>query len=671
MPTLMSDEKTVAAATSTTTTTNSSRQRPGSACEECRRRKLRCDRQPQCGNCVEAGVVCTTTTVRPARGPKKGHLKALKGRIATLERCIMEQQGGISLPVSDGSLSPENPQPCSPDAENGLDKTFERRTSVASISPSVQVPYTISELVKADLLLDVIESKDNEMDFFDIEQAQAWLLITIYQFMRTTYRKGWLSAGRLFRLIQLMRLYELDSPNEIANQIIEPDWVELEEKRRTFWMAYTLDRFANIRRGWPITLTEQVLTRLPMPEVEFQSGQPVVMGFLSDSLAGSDFISTPQSSFSECIILATICGRTISHKHLSMVDGMYGSNPQEFWSRHEWIDTALATRISMLSLTYPFQPEHMDPMLLFTKMIAQTTILCLQKIIESTTWETGEYNNLILEYEQRSRLAAKETVELAKELTHLSYFKVHPFTPIPLCICAEFLNTRDREIDPSLSTQLQEILNALQYLKNVNTLANENPTIPFWIDLNMDNFVVDAPVKVVREDMVVRIIIIRDFPFQSRLPLHGGFFWSSSPVFKAMLNGNFKEGQSNASSKDHAQEICLPEDDTTSFVLLSKILHHQQSVTSKFPDASALLALATLCDKYQCVGAVGVYFDKWILDNLNSSEGTSSPEKISKLLLVSYIANIANAFKSISEGILSALRTQARTLKERNCWYGD
>lgn len=75
MPALMSEEKT---ATNTSTT---SRQRPGSACEECRRRKLRCDRQPQCGNCVEAGVVCTTTTVRPARGPKKGHLKALKGRI--------------------------------------------------------------------------------------------------------------------------------------------------------------------------------------------------------------------------------------------------------------------------------------------------------------------------------------------------------------------------------------------------------------------------------------------------------------------------------------------------------------------------------------------------------------------------------------------------------------
>ncbi|EED13248.1 conserved hypothetical protein [Talaromyces stipitatus ATCC 10500] len=540
MPALMSEEKSAA------TTSTTSRQRPGSACEECRRRKLRCDRQPQCGNCIDAGVVCTTTTVRPARGPKKGHLKALKGRIATLERCIMEQQGGIALPLSDESLSPDNTQPCSPDGEN-IDKSLERRTSLASISSSIQVPYVIPELVKADLdqlyfervhplipviqraryftwakgasksdsrialqyamwtlaaslsthcqsirdslyahtkrMLEIIESKDNEMDFFDIEQAQAWLLLAIYQFMRSTYRKGWLSAGRLFRLIQMMRLYEIDSPGELANQLMEPDWVEVEEKRRTFWMAYTLDRFANIRKGWPITLTEHVLTRLPMPETEFQSGQPVNMGFLSDALSGSDLMTTPQSSFSECIMLATICGRSLSHRHLSMVDGVYGSNPQEFWSRHEWIDSALVARISMLSLSYPFQAEHMDPMLLFTKMIAQTTILYLHKIIESTTWDSPEYHSFILEYEQRSRMAAKETVELAKELTQLSYFKVHPFTPIPLCICAEFLNSRDRDVDPTVNAQLQEILNALQYLKNVNTLANENPTLHFWIDL--------------------------------------------------------------------------------------------------------------------------------------------------------------------------------------------
>lgn len=57
------------------------RQRPGSACEECRRRKLRCDGQSsQCGVCRETGVECIISTNRP-RGPKKGYLKALKDRV--------------------------------------------------------------------------------------------------------------------------------------------------------------------------------------------------------------------------------------------------------------------------------------------------------------------------------------------------------------------------------------------------------------------------------------------------------------------------------------------------------------------------------------------------------------------------------------------------------------
>ena len=58
-----------------------SRQRPGSACEECRRKKLRCDRKKPCGGCVDSGVVCHVNAARPERGPKKGHLKVLRSRI--------------------------------------------------------------------------------------------------------------------------------------------------------------------------------------------------------------------------------------------------------------------------------------------------------------------------------------------------------------------------------------------------------------------------------------------------------------------------------------------------------------------------------------------------------------------------------------------------------------
>lgn len=68
------------------------RQRPGAACDECRRRKLRCDgQQPQCSICRDTNVVCEVTQ-RSVRGPKKGHLKALKNRVAYLEAMLDSHQ---------------------------------------------------------------------------------------------------------------------------------------------------------------------------------------------------------------------------------------------------------------------------------------------------------------------------------------------------------------------------------------------------------------------------------------------------------------------------------------------------------------------------------------------------------------------------------------------------
>lgn len=111
-------------------------------------------------------------------------------------------------------------------------------------------------------MLEALDSKDNKMEYVEIEQAQAWILLAIYEFMRTNYRRGWMSAGRAFRLVQLMRLYEIDGPNSLTRQhdaIAQADWIETEEKRRTFWMAYTLDRLVSIRNEWPLTLHEQVV----------------------------------------------------------------------------------------------------------------------------------------------------------------------------------------------------------------------------------------------------------------------------------------------------------------------------------------------------------------------------------------------------------------------------
>ena len=66
------------------------RQKPGAACEECRRRKLRCDRQqPQCGSCVDDEVECIFSPTNSSRGPKRGHLKLLQTRIGAVPLCLL------------------------------------------------------------------------------------------------------------------------------------------------------------------------------------------------------------------------------------------------------------------------------------------------------------------------------------------------------------------------------------------------------------------------------------------------------------------------------------------------------------------------------------------------------------------------------------------------------
>ncbi|PYI00388.1 hypothetical protein BO78DRAFT_434453, partial [Aspergillus sclerotiicarbonarius CBS 121057] len=335
-----------------------SRQRPGSACEECRRRKVRCDRRrPQCQVCFETGIECKINTTRLPRGPRKGQLRTLRTRIAALERCLADQHPEINHQMAslfEGSVidcdSEEDALrdlPPLPDALPGMpDVSDDQRSSKSPRSPGSpsRASSLVSDLMRADLdqlyfdrvhpfapilqrwryhvwakqpkkteaqtclqyamwtlaaslsaqfqslrdrlytetrrMLDALDLQGLKQEAPSIEQAQAWILMCIYEYMQLSPLQAWMSTGRCCRLVLGMRLYELDDPNSPVTMAREQeavlvDWIGLEEQRRTFWMAYSLDRFISFHNGLPFTLNEQLITtRLPCPEEDFQSGQP-------------------------------------------------------------------------------------------------------------------------------------------------------------------------------------------------------------------------------------------------------------------------------------------------------------------------------------------------------------------------------------------------------------
>ncbi|EED22652.1 conserved hypothetical protein [Talaromyces stipitatus ATCC 10500] len=320
-------------------------------------------------------------------------------------------------------------------------------------------------------MLEVIDTSDIDIDGLEIEQVQAWILLVLYEVTRSHSRRGWISAGRAFRLVQLMRLFEVDGTDMMLSMSTTEDWVTLEEKRRTFWMAYLLDRFISVENGLPLTLNEQViLTRLPTSDVEFQSVQRVQMGFLSEEITAT--IPTIMSPFTECIVLATICGRALLHKHCASVERVYGHTSNDFWDRHHWIDNILTQRITMLSMKYPPASQNIDPMLIFTEMVANTAILFLYKIINLMPCQTITNSTNVIEYKKRAVKAAGEIVSITRALSFFTQAKIHPFTPICLYICAEFFTLhREDGAHSYLDPQLHEIMEALRNLRSVNNLA--------------------------------------------------------------------------------------------------------------------------------------------------------------------------------------------------------
>lgn len=107
-------------------------------------------------------------------------------------------------------------------------------------------------------MLDTLEANEEDMGIVPIEHVQAWLLLAFYEFTRTTFRRGYISAGRAFRLVQLANLHGIDS---LDNMPQGDDAILIEERRRTFWVAYCLDRFIGMKGGHePLTLTEEAVS---------------------------------------------------------------------------------------------------------------------------------------------------------------------------------------------------------------------------------------------------------------------------------------------------------------------------------------------------------------------------------------------------------------------------
>lgn len=191
-------------------------------------------------------------------------------------------------------------------------------------------------------MLDKLDLAEPYLDTRRVEPTQAWILIVFYELMKTNYHCAWLSAGRVFRHVQMAELYSVDRAMTPYTAGIEADPIISEEKRRCFWLAYCLDRIISVLETTPLTLGEEVVSfilmagRIRNPRADHSlvpRSTPACLALILSFTAVSSHRS--RSYLRSCRPESredTLTSRNVSSRRPSMAERSYISKRQ-LWSR--------------------------------------------------------------------------------------------------------------------------------------------------------------------------------------------------------------------------------------------------------------------------------------------------------------------------------------------------
>ncbi|KAI1461778.1 fungal-specific transcription factor domain-containing protein [Annulohypoxylon moriforme] len=324
-----------------------------------------------------------------------------------------------------------------------------------------------------------------------LEMIQAWLLVAHYELMCIHENRAMITAGRAFRLVQLSQLQYVDTAEASSNDAVaaltmpisvtqDEGFAEAEERRRTFWIAFSLDRFLGTGNEWPLTLQEEMTCpRLPSPETYFQNNVSIEMDFLPGALTNND--QSTHSPFTKCIINATLYGRCAAHRRLALASSLSTRGLEEFWTRHKWLASVLERQTQVLT-HYPANILKLDdpnPVSVFSQMLGLSAIIHLFITIDISSWHDVKHQMIASAYGERATQAAGEIAHMVKEMPKLFCFEAHPFLPNILSDTATFLmkHTKTSGLTHSnpnaQSDEIEQLLSALRDLSDVNNLARD------------------------------------------------------------------------------------------------------------------------------------------------------------------------------------------------------
>ncbi|KAH7127890.1 fungal-specific transcription factor domain-containing protein [Dactylonectria estremocensis] len=154
----------------------------------------------------------------------------------------------------------------------------------------------------------VIEDHLSVDDNLDLSVIQAVTLLAIVDYTAGRTSSGWLRLGLAIRLSQDADLIS-EPPDDLSA-------TEREERRRSFWSIYLVDKLMSCARSRPATISDHDCTlQLPCDEQTFQAQEWKQTPTLQEMLDWNADVSDPPSHFSLTIVTASILARCTRTAH--------------------------------------------------------------------------------------------------------------------------------------------------------------------------------------------------------------------------------------------------------------------------------------------------------------------------------------------------------------------
>ena len=120
----------------------------------------------------------------------------------------------------------------------------------------------------------------------------------------------------------------------------------------------------------------------------------------------------------------------------------------------------------------------------------------------------------------------------------------------------------------------------------------------------------------------------------------------ASPVFAAMFDGRFSEGQNLSPASPRT--VPLPDDDPESIIMICKIAHMQTSELPLKLAVTVVSKIALACHKYDCANVVRPWAIIWIGALLEDLEAAD----FEKMLLATHLLDLPREFFRVSQRLV-------------------